>query len=246
MYSNKFCDAVGCSIEDDKDIRITCRGYCKGLFHSCCISIPRAWQASSLRKVIMTNYICDKCICMPDMILQFDEIWSQKFHDLRMEVNRMHDHSTKMVEDNTRAFNELSESMKLDCPTQATLEDVQKKVDAINMDVKVLLVSVPTSNFSRDQNVDKSHSNIERDTDNWRTLGNKRVWKASWVVHDGRKDKKRKQRRERRRRSRKQDKSNTVGVINNQDPNCNSLQNSLIHQMPPTVQKGMRNYMLKY
>lgn len=251
-YQEKLCSAGGCAIEDDKEIRIHCKSFCKSSFHPCCIGLPRHWQSSSLKKFVMNNFICDTCSKLPNVILQFDEIWSSKFHDLLSEVNRLHDHSTRIVEANTTAFRELSDTLTMENSTQSMLSDVMKRIEKMDTEMSVLLASIPTSRpqgDGDDEVIVVDNVQAQDDKNNWRMIGHKRVWRASWEQI---KDKKKRKRRERRRRNRmrKHDiptQNPRASLYTSQpEPRSNIQDHDWTHQLPPVVMKGIRNYMQKY
>lgn len=170
-----------------------------------------------------------------------------------VEVNRLHDHSTRIVEENTTAFRELSETLTMEDSTQSMLRYVMKKIDKMDIEMSVLLASIPTSTPQSDDDVIvEDNVQAQEDKNNWRVIGHKRVWRASWEQI---KEKKKSQRRVRRRRNRMR--KHDVPI---QDPkttryssqsgssqlNSNNQDRDWTHQMLPVVMKGIRNYMQKY
>jgi hypothetical protein len=90
----------------DDEVKITCKGYCKGDYHGCCVGLPRHWAATSttVMKVFTNHFICSSCVALPSTLTNFDAIWSAKFSELSNLVNVLRNEAMKNIKTNEVTF----------------------------------------------------------------------------------------------------------------------------------------------
>lgn len=192
MSDNK-CFFESCSIEDEAPT-IQCRGYCRRLYHQVCIGLPRAWQSSSLSKIVKKNYICSTCTQLPSLIESIDDSWSKKFKDLECKIDDIFDKCMKKISANNDTFTEISsqlssinnelsirtnEDVKVNVEIDAScfkaeLSDMKESINKISD--KISCGKTPkTLKFNEDPHESKG---------GWRLLGNKKVYRNDWTEYD--------------------------------------------------------------
>lgn len=193
------CSAPGCSnfkLNDDND-KIQCNGFCKKYHHGFCIGLSRSWNVapSTSLLTLMRHFTCSACLQLPDMLTQFDSLWTEKFDDLLDTVKQQHSDLKKRTAKSDDAFNELSANFaslsELLCNIEELFLTNQQK-STVEKSLMFDLISKPTTTtatqteaapVSRHSKADESN-NESNNVNGWRTINGKRIWRPDWTIHD--------------------------------------------------------------
>jgi DNA repair ATPase RecN len=104
------CELPGCSNFDLKESTIACNGICKKDFHGTCIGLPRQWKQSSLQNKISSNFICDNCKTVTDILSKIIDDQTAKHNMIMEKLNEYKAMTNKIINDNKKEFMHLTES----------------------------------------------------------------------------------------------------------------------------------------
>jgi hypothetical protein len=190
------CSANNCSVFNNTadEVTISCNGYCKGVFHGCCVGLPRhcASSVSSTTKFIHQHFICEQCMAVPSIIVNFDEIWSSKFKELSNLVSELQNKSMTNIMKNEQAFKELSDHVDAFSNQLIALEQqliISKPRPSFETSLlQELTTDEPTTTVAvqTDRSVVPESKNDGGSGGEWRmmNLNSKKIWKNDWTHFD--------------------------------------------------------------
>jgi hypothetical protein len=196
----KRTSIASCSynLKSDVELKITCKGYCKGEYHGCCAGFPRIWSVSqtTLTKFMLEHFICQQCKDLPSIISKFDELWTRKFDFLFHKVEEINHMTTKKIMQNDEAFVEISGHLHSVSKSLYDIEELHKNTSKKNFE-NTLLNELNTKSIGCQTDPPKtpsllpvapaassSTSQCNSNKTEWRVIGEKKIWKADWSSYD--------------------------------------------------------------
>jgi hypothetical protein len=183
--SSKKCNSPFCTVTStiDESASIKCHGYCKGVFHACCIGLPRQFSTvTAISKFLSTHFICDACQAVKDIIFKIDEVWTLKFKTLTDKLDNMQDTTRNQLKSNENAFIELSGNVESFSRTITDLDELHKT--KIPFEISLMSEMAPIKQSAATQTDNNVSFAVNEINDGWRTINGKKIWKQDWTDYD--------------------------------------------------------------